>query len=84
MTMNRKIKLFGMLLTGQRDDEIEAEGYCYRERSEMRAYLVMHGYLDEVHGSRSRDTSPFETQTSRYQMTQTGESFLARLARRIA
>jgi hypothetical protein len=82
--MNRKIKLFGMLLTGQSDEDIEADGFCYRERSEMRAYLVLHGYLDEVHGSHSREASPFEAQTHRFQMTPNGASFLAQLSRRMA
>ena len=84
MTLNEKMRLFGMLLSGRSDQEIEEMGYCYRERSEMRAHLVMHGYLDEVHGSRSRDSSPFEAQTSRWQMTPSGESFLAQISRRVS
>lgn len=82
MTIHKKFRLFRLLLQGRSDDEIESHGYCYRERSEMRAHLVMHGYLDEIQGSRSRDASPFETQTSRYQMTPSGEVFLAEINRR--
>jgi hypothetical protein len=83
MTLNEKLRLFGMILSGRTDEEMEEFGYCYRERSEMRAHLVMHGYLDEVHGSRSREASPFEAQTSRYQMTPSGETFLAQIYRRM-
>ncbi len=82
MTMHEKFRLFRLLLQGRSDDEIEGHGYCYRERTEMRAHLVMHGYLDEVHGSRSSETSPFETQTGRFMMTHLGETFLADISRR--
>ena len=82
MTIHEKFRLFTLLLQGRSDEEIESHGYCYRERSEMRAHLVMHGYLDEVQGSRTRDSSPFEAQTSRYQMTPTGQMFLADISRR--
>jgi len=76
MEIRRKLELIELLLTGA-EDELDARGFCDREQTEMRSYLIMHGYVSTVRRSNNGGSL-------QYVATAEGGRFLDSLRRRVA
>jgi hypothetical protein len=76
-----KLHLIRLLLDGN-EHEAARQGFCDRERSEIRMGLILHGYLEAVAPQNEEEELLTEELGSRYRMTEEGRKFLERLARR--